>query len=110
MRHLAAALVLVSSPVFADMPPPAEFDHPFPGVLLEIIVPEAEVPAACRQIAAAYGGEPLPATNGRGNVLGGCSARAPTGPAACTIVIRQGPDMEAIRRHETAHCNGWVHD
>jgi hypothetical protein len=35
------------------------------------------------------------------------------GGAACVIVIaRHAPDttVELTRRHELAHCNGWVHD
>src|ERR1700751_271829 len=73
--------------------PPAQYNHPYAGPVVEPVMPVAEVRALC----ASQGPSP------RG------VARSWVSEGPCYIVLprdEQGP-VSTYRRHETAHCNGW---
>lgn len=76
--------------------PAPEFDHPYKGELTIVTAQSAEeLQKACRNVPAALG----------------CSERWPTKClitlAPDSIIKAHGWTMEAVIRHETAHCNGW---
>jgi hypothetical protein len=74
--------------------PPAQYVHRFNGPVIERVLPLAEARRACGRM---------------GVWADGC---AWTSRGKCYIVIpRGGPvrDLNAYRRHEIAHCNGWGH-
>src|SRR5262245_2668562 len=85
--------------------PPKEYDHPFQGTVVEIIATEIE------QMAIACAPNPLAAK------AMGCAAKVDRPEYAyprCYVFI--APDwylkknrvtLDAVRRHEIAHCNGW---
>jgi len=79
--------------------PPAIYDHPFPGTLIEWRWTAEQIDWACDRITLAcaytdFGGDPLVCIINL-PVIG------PGGVAARTYAI--------LRRHEIAHCNGWKH-
>jgi hypothetical protein len=84
--------------------PPAEYDKPFVGKLEEFIAKDQEELASF--------------CSGRLSVLG-CARHWPAsenGPPLCNIYLApdelirtRGFTTEIVRRHETAHCNGWQH-
>lgn len=77
----------------AVLEPPMQYAPPFPGQVLEYVLPLAEARRLC-------------ATRGLPNA-DACSWRRND---ICHIVIpNNGPvkDLAAYRRHEIAHCNGW---
>jgi len=97
MRVLLAALFLVPTVAFAQMPPP-EYDRGYDGKLIEHRVPFGTARAYCRKM-------------GRHQSMAryGCSLGDIAGPGTCTIVV-SGPtqaDVRNVRKHETAHCAGW---
>lgn len=74
--------------------PPAQYVHRYHGPVIERVLPLAEARRACARM---------------GVRADGC---AWTRRGRCYIVIpRGGPvrDLNAYRRHEVAHCNGWDH-
>jgi hypothetical protein len=80
----------------AELEPPAQYNHPYDGPVVERVMPEAEVSALCMSRGASNRGV----------------ACAWVSDGTCYIVL---PDdyvapVSAYRRHETAHCNGWPPD
>lgn len=81
-----------------DLPPPL-WDAPFTASLIEIQRPLPRVGAICRELGLRAPG-----------IVYGCALWANGG---CVIVIPRvdaavsEAEQQAIRRHETAHCNGW---
>ncbi len=96
---IALAAILIASPVFAGAPldPPARFDHEFSGNLTIYRVNRANVQAECSD-------------GGRLAVRKDVAGCAISEGNDCTIYLamktRRAP-IEAILRHEIAHCNGW---
>jgi hypothetical protein len=73
--------------------PPAQYNHPYDGPVVERVMPVAEVRALCTS----QGASP------RGVACSWVS------DGTCYIVLpsdEQAP-VSTYRRHETAHCNGW---
>jgi hypothetical protein len=81
----------------AEWDPPAQYAGAYAGELVEHVLPQWRVPAACAAL-----GAPWSATQ-RGCAL----VRGDT----CTVVRmadRYGKATpDAVRRHELGHCNGW---
>jgi len=74
--------------------PPARFDHPYAGPVIERVLPLGEARAVCA---------------GKGTRADACSWVI---KGTCYLVIpRNGQvkDLRAYVRHERAHCNGWSH-
>jgi hypothetical protein len=74
--------------------PPQQYNHRFSGQVIERVVPLSQA----RQICARMGAS---ADACSWNVKGKCYI----------IIPRDGPvaDLRSYRRHELAHCNGWIH-
>jgi hypothetical protein len=75
--------------------PPARFNHPYAGHVIERVLPLAEARQACAHM---------------GVQADACSWLAHN---TCYLVIpRNGPvkSLSAYIRHERAHCNGWGED
>lgn len=114
-RRLALLLVsaIALSPAWAqeapipnDRPswdPPARFDHPYKGQLVERRLPQKQVVASCRALVRDYGRKYV-----IGNAQRGCSV---VEGSRCIVVYIDRPyglaAPEAVRRHEIGHCNGW---
>jgi hypothetical protein len=80
----------------ARLEPPAQYNHPYNGQVVERVVPEAEVRSLCMAM-------------GLDLLTVACSWRSNN---VCHIVLPndgQAP-IETFRRHEIAHCNGWPAD
>ena len=84
--------------------PPAEYDHSYPGQLYVLERPIAEIDEIC------CGGEPHP-------TMGRVLACAIPMPDRCIIFLPKvepggvsKPQQDRFRRHEIAHCNGWLAD
>jgi hypothetical protein len=82
--------------------PPAEYDHEYTGKLDIVKVLDGEQARAMCPDAFRNGGYPI--------------ACAQVRPNSCTIIItpeeiikRHGYTLEAVLRHERAHCNGFRH-
>jgi len=76
--------------------PPAQYNHPYNGPIVERVMPVAEVRALCTSKGASAKGV-------------ACSW---VSDGTCYIVLpndEQAP-VSTYRRHETAHCNGWPAD
>jgi hypothetical protein len=77
----------------AELEPPAQYNHPYNGQVVEHVMPVAEVRTLCISMGA--------------DVLGvACSWQSDN---TCYIVLpndEQAP-VSTYRRHEIAHCNGW---
>jgi hypothetical protein len=74
--------------------PPAQYNHPYDGPVVERVMPVAEVRALCTS----QGASP------RGVACSWVSN------GTCYMVLpsdEQAP-VSTYRRHETAHCNGWA--
>jgi hypothetical protein len=82
--------------------PPATFDHNPTKFVVERVLSPAEVQLICWAQTKYFGSTaatpPVP-----GSVYFGCTRM---NSVRCEIVR---VDDERIRRHENAHCNGWVH-
>ncbi len=84
----------------ADMPiyvlePPARYNHPYSGPVIERVLPLSEARRACARM---------------GVYAEACSWVA---KSKCYLVIPRGGrvrDLPAYVRHERAHCNGWPED
>src|SRR5262249_49689383 len=84
--------------------PPAYYDHPFDGVVIENAITDmADMARVC-------------APNPLAAVAMACASRYthPSGERRCYIYIapddylnRYRVTIDAVRRHEVAHCNGW---
>ena len=73
--------------------PPAQYNHPYDGPIVERVIPLAEVRALCTS----QGASPKSVA---------CSW---VSDGTCYLVLpndEQAP-VSTYRRHETAHCNGW---
>jgi len=110
MRRLALLAALLATPAQAYCPPaeraPANFDHPYEGKLVEWELSLAEIPAVC----ARFAGHLDASVAGCGYRVHVTKDGTPTGRELETyglIVFPKG--CAAIRRHEIAHVNGWVH-
>jgi hypothetical protein len=77
----------------ARIAPPARYDHPYNGQVVERVVPEAEVRSLCMSMGADVGGVACSWQNN-----GVCHIVIPNDGAA---------SVAAFRQHEIAHCNGW---
>jgi hypothetical protein len=77
----------------ARLEPPARYDHPYKGHVVERVVPAAEVPSLCMPT----GADPFGAA---------CSLES---NGTCYIVLPSDgrAPVSTFRRHEIAHCNGW---
>ena len=74
--------------------PPAQYNHPHPGRVIERVLPLAAARDACAHM---------------GVRADACSWLS---HGTCYLVIpSNGPvkDLRAYIRHERAHCNGWSH-
>lgn len=76
--------------------PPIGFDHAFPGVVQEVIMRAPDVDAFCRA---------RPGMSERAGQIIGCQFFE---GGKCVIVLSKHA-VPFLRRHETAHCNGWRH-
>jgi hypothetical protein len=78
----------------ARLEPPARYDHPYNGQVVERVVPAAEVPSLCMPMGADLFGA-------------ACSLLQSNG--TCYIVLPSDgrAPVATFRRHEIAHCNGW---
>lgn len=73
--------------------PPAQYNHPYVGPVVERVMPLAEV----RKLCTSEGASP------------GSVACSWVSDGTCYMVLpndEQAP-VSTYRRHETAHCNGW---
>jgi hypothetical protein len=80
-------------PIFV-MEPPAHYNHAYSGPVIERVLQLGEARRACAE---------------RGLSSDACSWVI---KGKCFLVVpRGGPvkDLNAYRRHERAHCNGWDH-
>jgi hypothetical protein len=79
--------------ISADLEPPAHYNHPYNGQVVERVMSEVEVRSLCMSMGA--------------DALGvACSWQS---GGTCYIVLPndgQAP-VPTYRRHEIAHCNGW---
>jgi hypothetical protein len=79
-----------------ELEPPAQFNHPYSGPVVERVMPVAQVRALC--------------TSKGGSAKGVACSWVSNG--TCYIVLpndEQAP-VSTYRRHEIAHCNGWPAD
>lgn len=106
--HATALFLLVSS-AHAYCPPaerpPAEFNHPYRGELFEYSLPLDQVDAAC--------GKLRPSAQR----TGGCGFEIiEHDPKNLDRIVRRygiivyPEGCPAVRRHETGHANGWIHN
>ena len=82
--------------ISADLEPPAKYDHPYDGQVVERVMPEDEVRSACMSM-------------GLDSLTAACSWRI---NSTCYVFLPtdgQAP-VDTYRRHEIAHCNGWPAD
>jgi hypothetical protein len=80
----------------ARIEPPARYDHPYAGPVVERVVPEVEVHSLCMSM-------------GSDAIGTACSWRS---KGTCYIVLPSDAraPVATFRRHEIAHCNGWPAD
>jgi hypothetical protein len=82
--------------------PPAQYDHAYPGPVIERILPLDEARKFCEQIGVGQ--------------FDGCAGYVTLqdGSKACFIILpdQDAPDpiIDHYRRHEVGHCNGWPAD
>jgi hypothetical protein len=79
-------------------PPPERYDFPYPGQVVERILPLEETRKLCEQIGV-----------GRYDACAGFITLN-DGSRACFVVVPEnGPDENTDHyiRHEIGHCNGW---
>jgi hypothetical protein len=77
----------------AKLEPPAQYNHPYDGQVVERVITLAEVRTLCMSM-----GTPLDTL--------ACSWRS---DGTCYIVLPSDgmAPLDTYRRHEIAHCNGW---
>jgi hypothetical protein len=111
LKTLAVLLALLSGPAAAYCPPaerpPAAFDHPYPGKLVEKAVPLEQVPALCAKLTGQYN-QYVSGCGFKVNVSHDGTPQGRLLEAYGLIVYPAG--CAAIRRHEIAHTNGWAHN
>lgn len=99
----AACGTAVASSERAEWNPPARFDHPYPGKLVETYLPQPQVFSECQKVFKTY--------NIKADGFTGRGCAAIIAPNVCKIIIvdqpYRGSTPEAIRRHEIGHCNDW---
>jgi hypothetical protein len=80
----------------ARLEPPAQYNHPFNGQVVERVPPKAEVRSLCMSMGADLSGV-------------ACSLH---GNGTCYIVLPSDglAPVSTFRQHEIAHCNGWPAD
>jgi hypothetical protein len=86
----------------AELEPPAQYDHPYDGLVGERVIPVAETRVICDSLGASQASADAP----------GGVACAWVSDNTCFIIL---PDdelapVDTYRRHEIAHCNGWPAD
>jgi len=90
-----AAVVVISAKVRyrLELEPPAQYNHPYAGRVVERVMPVAEVLALCTSVGAS----------------GRFVACAWVSDGVCHIVLPndEPAPVSTYRRHEIAHCNGW---
>lgn len=74
---------------------PTQFDHPYTGHVIEMVMKTEQVDRFCQKSAPVW---PLQ--------YYGCSWIK---EGVCYMVL-SATNTDYIRRHEQAHCNGWPHD
>ena len=82
--------------ISAALEPPAQYNHPYNGQVVERVMPEAQVRSVCMSM-------------GLDLFAVACSWHS---AGTCYIVLPndgQAP-VSTYRRHEIAHCNGWPSD
>jgi hypothetical protein len=82
--------------ISAALEPPAQYNHPYNGQVVERVMPETEVRSVCMSM-------------GLDLLTVACSWYS---AGTCYIVLPndgQAP-IATFRRHEIAHCNGWPAD
>lgn len=104
MKHLLplAFTLAATAATAAPLIPPPEYDRPPSIPVHEYIVDGPAVGLTCTRMS---GTRINPASRGCSWFL--------YGGAVCVIVIARhapGTTVELTRRHELAHCNGWVHE
>lgn len=109
-RFLFCVMLLAAFPASASdrwgpWNPPARYDHPYHGRLIERELPRAQVLKACKKLFARFGFTDA--------TTRGCSMETVIGKE-CTIIYANktfmGTTPAQTRRHEIAHCNGWPAD
>jgi len=76
---------------YAEFEPPARYDHPYDGPVVEQVLSLAQVREIC------------------GYENWGCAWI--TAGTCYRVLLSDGPvSVSFLRRHETAHCNGWPGD
>ena len=105
-RRLAVPLLLALLPLpscgisaahhvryLSELEPPARYNHPYDGQVVERVMPVAEVRSVCMSMGLDF-------------LTVACSWQSND---TCYVVIPndgQAP-VDTYRRHEIAHCNGW---
>jgi hypothetical protein len=82
--------------ISAELEPPAKYDHPYDGQVVERVMPEDDVRSACMSMGLDF-------------FTAACSWRI---NSTCYVFLPndgQAP-VDIYRRHEIAHCNGWPAD
>jgi hypothetical protein len=96
----AMCVTATSSAAGTPLDPPAEYNHPYTGELTVHLIDRANVWRECSE-------------NGRHKVRRDAAGCAELDGDTCTVYLakrtRRAP-LDAILRHEIAHCNGWPAD
>lgn len=111
MKHIAPMVMILlggcatanlSKPIYdTPWPPPARYDHPYDGLLIEYPMPQGGIDEACAEL------------TGRKEwtynlYRRGCSIHS---NGKCEVIYIdktwRGVTPAEVRRHEVAHCNGW---
>jgi hypothetical protein len=79
--------------ISAALEPPAQYDHPYNGQVVERVMPEAEARSVCMSM-------------GTDLLTVACSSHS---NGTCYIILPNDgqASVSTYRRHEIAHCNGW---
>lgn len=91
-------LAAMLDPVYGIELPPPQFDRPPDMPVIEVVIPRQAMDRHCR----AQG------LTGDGVIL----ACTMSHDAVCVVFLPDDtptPLIDVLRRHETAHCNGWRH-
>jgi hypothetical protein len=103
LAALSVSAALTTGAAASPLEPPERFDHPYPGDVQINLMDSRFVGKKCREWCA--GRSPADAV--------GCAWVADDSARTCVVVIaartKKAP-IEAILRHEIAHCNGWPAD
>jgi hypothetical protein len=102
---VCAWLITMRSVYGAEVFPPMEYDYPYQGRMIEIIVStDEELAKVCWQPVA------------QGHWKAGCAYALPAYNLCVVYILDErllrarGETLERTRRHERGHCNGWKHD